>query len=193
MYRPIFSKDLKEYENKKVSVLGKVVNIEEEKKLIRLKLLDPFGYIDVVLFEYYEVKPFDTVIVLGNVSKDNNENYYILGKYLVKIKGDEIFWRKRFLTIYGKVRKKKKKRIKRLEEEKEIIKENFNPDDDLDQYKKLRKEILEFIRDNDKGDGVSLNEILEFFENEKLVDQIIKDLLSSGEIYESSSGKYKII
>ncbi|MGB9674930.1 MAG: OB-fold nucleic acid binding domain-containing protein, partial [Nanopusillaceae archaeon] len=85
MYRPIFSKDLKEYENKKVSVLGKVVNIEEEKKLIRLKLLDPFGYIDVVLFEYYEVKPFDTVIVLGNVSKDNNENYYILGKYLVKI------------------------------------------------------------------------------------------------------------
>ncbi|MGB9674953.1 MAG: hypothetical protein ACPLX8_02345, partial [Nanopusillaceae archaeon] len=126
-------------------------------------------------------------------SKDNNENYYILGKYLVKIEDDEIFWRKRFLTIYGKVRKKKKKRMKKPEEEKEIIKENFNPDDDLDQYKKLRKEILEFIRDNDKGDGVSLDEILEFFENEKLVDQIIKDLLSSGEIYESSSGKYKII
>jgi len=59
---------------------------------------------------------------------------------------------------------------------------------------KLRKQILEFIRNNDKGDGVSLKDIENFFDisEEKLLN-IIMDLLSSGEIYESSPEKYKVI
>jgi hypothetical protein len=58
----------------------------------------------------------------------------------------------------------------------------------------LRKQILEFIRDNDTGDRVSLNHIKDFFAiNEEKLSNIIKDLSSSGEIYDSSPQKYKVI
>jgi DNA-dependent RNA polymerase auxiliary subunit epsilon len=229
MYIPIFSKDIEKFENKKISVIGKVVDIQEEKKLLRIKLLDPFGYINVVFFEYFDIKLFDTVLVLGKISKYNN-NFSIVGKYIVKLnEQDEILWRRFFIKKKKKVREKKEIKINDVEkkEEKKVIEEkpeknikkeergniidkeykedirdleerNKNKIEFIDEIEdkniKLRKEILEFIRNNDKGDGVSFNDILNFFDiNEEKLTNILKDLLSSGEIYESSPNKYKII
>jgi hypothetical protein len=82
--------------------------------------------------------------------------------------------------------------VKEKEVKKEIYKEEY--EEELPEEVKLRKQILEFIRDNDKGEGVSLKDIENFFDiNEEKLLNIIKDLLSAGEIYESSPEKYKVI
>ncbi len=190
MYIPIFSKDIEKFENKKVSVIGKVIDIQEEKKLLRVKIIDPFGYINVVFFEYFDIKIFDTLIILGKVSNYDN-GFYIIGKYFTKLKEkDEIFWRKIFIK---KNKKRKKENINMKEDKEEDRKIDYLKDIE-DEDIKLRKEILDFIRNNDKGEGVSYEEILNFFGlSEEKISNILKDLLSSGEIYESSPNKYKII
>ncbi|MFP3284017.1 MAG: OB-fold nucleic acid binding domain-containing protein [Candidatus Nanopusillus acidilobi] len=204
MYLPIFSKDLKNYKDKKVSLIGKVIDIQEEKKLIRLKLLDTFGFFDVVLFDIYNIKLFDTLLILGKVSEYNN-NFSVIARYVsILNEDDEIIWRKFFIKKMKRSKKKSNKE-NRMEEkdssennekEKEVKKEIYKEEyeEELPEEVKLRKQILEFIRDNDKGDGVSLKDIEDFFDisEEKLLN-IIKDLLSAGEIYESSPEKYKVI
>ncbi|MFP3284239.1 MAG: hypothetical protein RXO65_02230 [Candidatus Nanopusillus acidilobi] len=204
MYLPIFSKDLKNYKDKKVCLIGKVIDIQEEKKVIRLKLLDTFGFFDVVLFDVYNIKLFDTLLILGNVSEYNN-NFSVVAKYLSILNGDdEILWRKFFIKKIKKNIKKNNKENKMDEEkdnvddnvkEKDVKKEIYEEyDEELPEEVKLRKQILEFIRDNDKGDGVSFKDIKDFFDiSEEKLSNIIKDLLSSGEIYESSPEKYKVI
>jgi len=205
MYLPIFSKDLKNYKDRKVCLIGKVIDIQEDKKVIRLKLLDTFGFFDVVLFDVYNIKLFDTLLVLGNVSEYNN-NFSVIARYLSILNGDdEILWRKFFIKKIKKNIKKNNKENKMDEEkqsnkdnaeEKEVKKEIYKEeyDEELPEEVKLRKQILEFIRDNDKGDGVSLKDIENFFDiSEEKLSNIIMDLLSSGEIYESSPEKYKVI
>ncbi|BFI73367.1 hypothetical protein YN1_3540 [Nanoarchaeota archaeon] len=207
-YTPIFSKDIEKFENRNVSVIGKVVDIQEEKKILRIKLIDTFGYINIVFFEYFDIKLFDTIIILGKVSK-YNDNFSIIGRYVVKLdEKEEILWRKFFIEKY----KNKEKVFKKEEYNKKMKKENNNDENNVENVNiksddkneeldyleneeiKLRKEILEFIKNNDKGDGVSYDDILKFFElNEEKISNILKDLLSSGEIYESSPNKYKII
>jgi len=200
MYLPIFSKDLKNYKDKKVCLIGKVIDIQEEKKLIRLKLLDTFGFFDVVLFDIYNIKLFDTLLVLGKVSEYNN-NFSITAKYVSILNGDdEIIWRKFFIKKIKRSKKKNKEENRMKEKdsvednvkEEKVKKEEY--EEELPEEVKLRKQILEFIRDNDKGDGVSLKDIEDFFDiNEEKLLNIIKDLLSAGEIYESSPEKYKVI
>ena len=191
MYLPVFSKDLKNYKDKKVCLIGKVIDIQEEKKLIRLKLLDTFGFFDVVLFDVYNIKLFDTLLILGKVSEYNN-NFSVVARYVSILNSDdEILWRKFFI-------KKIKRNIKKNNKEDKMDEENEKEEkiyyEELPEEAKLRKQILEFIRDNDKGDGVSLKDIENFFDiNEEKLLNIIKDLLSSGEIYESSPEKYKVI
>ena len=204
MYLPIFSKDLKNYKDKKVCLIGKVIDIQEEKKVIRLKLLDTFGFFDVVLFDVYNIKLFDTLLILGNVSEYNN-NFSVVAKYLSILNGDdEILWRRFFIKKIKKNIKKNNKENKMKEKdnvddnnvkEKDVKKEIYEEyDEELPEEVKLRKQILEFIRDNDKGDGVSFKDIKDFFDiSEEKLSNIIMDLLSSGEIYESSPEKYKVI
>jgi len=204
MYLPIFSKDLKNYKDKKVSLIGKVIDIQEEKKLIRLKLLDTFGFFDVVLFDIYNIKLFDTLLILGNVSEYNN-NFSVIARYVsILNENDEIIWRKFFIKKMKRNIKKNNKENKMEEKdsgednekEKEVKKEidNEEYDEELPEEVKLRKQILEYIRNNDKGDGVSLKDIENFFDiSEEKLSNIIMDLLSAGEIYESSPEKYKVI
>jgi len=206
MYLPIFSKDLKNYKDKTVCLIGKVIDIQEEKKLVRLKLLDSFGYFDVVLFDIYNIKLFDTLLILGNVSEYNNR-FSVIARYVSILNGDdEIIWRKFFIKkIKRNIKKNNKENnmdeekdndednnVKEKEVKKEIYKEEY--EEELPEEVKLRKQILEFIRNNDKGDGISLKDIENFFDiSEEKLSNIIMDLLSSGEIYESSPEKYKVI
>jgi len=191
MYLPIFSKDLKNYKDKKVCLIGKVIDIQEEKKLVRLKLLDSFGYFDVVLFDIYNIKLFDTLLILGNVSEYNNR-FSVIARYVSILNGDdEIIWRKFFIK---KIKRNIKKNNKENNMDEENDREEKIPDEELPEEVKLRKQILEFIRNNDKGDGISLKDIENFFDiSEEKLSNIIMDLLSSGEIYESSPEKYKVI
>ncbi|BBL45201.1 hypothetical protein MJ1_0021 [Nanobdella aerobiophila] len=189
MYIPIFSKSIVDFVEKDVLIIGKVIDISEDRKMSRIKVLDYYGYLDIRFFENIDIKIFDTVMVLGKVKLYDNY-HYIYGRYIVKLlEREEIFWRMRFLKkIKRKVKKKQVKDIN-MEDKKD---KNFDEIEDKDI--RLRKEILEYIKENDKGDGVSLKDIYNFFEEpEEKIENIIKDLLSSGEIYESSLEKYKLI
>ena len=192
MYLPVFSKDLKNYKDKKVCLIGKVIDIQEEKKLIRIKLLDAFGFFEIILFDVYNIKLFDTLLILGKVSEYNN-NFSVIARYVsVLNEDDEILWRKFFIKKIKRNIKKKNNKEDKMDNEN--IKEEKIYYEELPEEAKLRKQILEFIRDNDKGDGVSLKDIENFFDiNEEKLLNIIKDLLSSGEIYESSPEKYKVV
>jgi hypothetical protein len=133
-------------------------------------------------------------------------NFSVIARYLCILNGDdEILWRKFFIKKIKKNIKKTNKEnvmeekdsgednnMKEKEVKKEISKEEY--DEELPQQVQLRKQILEFIRNNDPGDGVSLTDIENFFDiSEEKVLNILMDLLSSGEIYESSPEKYKVI
>jgi len=197
------SKDLNNLIGKKVVLIGKVIDIVNEKKFIKIKLLDKYGYIDLISFEYFDIKLFDTVMVIGLVKTFNNETYVkvidIINFYSID---DELFWRKAFINKYKKRMKSKKivsrKKVDNNAEEKTNNEEKIFYDQDAILYENkeilLRKKILDFIRNFGEKDGVSFEDILKNFDiGEEKLYNIIKELLSAGEIYEVSQGRYKAI
>jgi len=194
MYIPIFSKDVNNFLNKKVSVIGKIVDIKEERKYIDFVLLDPFGYIIARSFEPQDIDLFSSVIILGKV-REFKGNRYIAINYITKFnQEEEIFWRKRHLDIYKKLStkkifKKEKEEGKKTpkEEEKEIIKTPKS-------NKELRNIIIKAIKELDKGDGVTIDQIAEYLDIDKsVVEKVVEELLLIGEIYEVSLGKLKVV
>ncbi len=197
------SKDLNNLIGKKVVLIGKVIDIVNEKKFIKIKLLDKYGYINLISFEYFDIKLFDTVMVIGLVKTFNNETYVkvidIINFYSID---DELFWRKAFINKYKKRMKSKKivsrKKVDNNAEEKTNNEEKIFYDQDAILYENkeilLRKKILDFIRNFGEKDGVSFEDILKNFDiGEEKLYNIIKELLSAGEIYEVSQGRYKAI
>ncbi|RDD52571.1 hypothetical protein BA065_00915 [Nanoarchaeota archaeon NZ13-N] len=185
-YKPILSSEIGEYTNKNVALIGKVVEILNERKYIKIKCLDSKGYFESILYEPINVDKFSSVIILGKIKEFQGNNYVYINK-LIKIEDikDEILWKKLFLMELKKRTKKKTK----IEEKKEVQEEKIEFD-----IRDIRKDILKFIKESDKGEGVSFDEIKEYFDlDEDSLRKYIEDLLSVGEIYEVSSNKYKVI
>jgi len=185
-YRAILSSEIEKNLEKNVTLIGKVMDILNERKYIKLKCLDAKGYFEVILYEPINIEKFSTVIILGKVREFKGEKY-VYAKRIIKIEDikDEILWRKLFIKELSKKykRREKKEKIEEKEVKEEII-----------DIKDIRKDILKFIRDSDKGDGVSFDEIRDFFEiNDEELKRYIEDLLAAGEIYEVSPNKYKAI
>jgi len=193
-YKTILSKEIGEYLEKNVALIGKVIDIYNERKYIRIKCLDAKGYFEVILYEPLNIDKFSTVIVLGKV-REFQGGKYVYAKRIIRLENvkDEIFWRKLFVKeLYRRIKKSKKVEKKIKVEEK--VKEEEFVEKELVEVRDIRMEILKFIRDTDRGDGVSFDEIREFFDidSEKL-KKYIEDLLAAGEIYEVSPNKYKTI
>jgi len=171
-------------------LIGKVIDILNERKYIKLKCLDLKGYFEVILYEPINIDRFSTVIILGKI-REFQGGKYVYAKRVIKLENvkDEIFWRKLFIKeIYKRYKKKEKKELKREKETKKEVKY------EIEEIKDIRKDILKFIKDSDRGDGVSFDEIREFFEiNPEELKKYIEDLLATGEIYEVSPNKYKAI
>jgi len=193
-YKTILSTEIGEYLEKNVALIGKVIDIYNERKYIRIKCLDAKGYFEVILYEPLNIDKFSTVIVLGKV-REFQGGKYVYAKRIIRLENvkDEIFWRKLFVRELYKRIKKSKRVEKKTKVEGKVEEEEF-VEKELIGIKDIRMEILKFIRDTDKGDGVSFDEIREFFDmdSEKL-KKYIEDLLAAGEIYEVSPNKYKTI
>jgi len=189
-YKAILSFEIEKNLEKNVALIGKVIDILNERKYIKLKCLDLRGYFEVILYEPINIDKFSTVIILGKV-REFQGGKYVYAKRVIKLENvkDEIFWRKLFIKeIHKRYKKKEKKELKKEKEVKEEIKY------EIEEIKDIRKDILKFIKDSDKGDGVSFDEIREFFEiNPEELKKYIEDLLAAGEIYEVSPNKYKAI
>jgi len=185
-YKAILSHEIEKSLEKNVALIGKVIDILNERKYIRLKCLDAKGYFEVILYEPINIEKFSTVIILGKVREFKGEKY-VYAKRVIKIENikDEILWRKFFIKEISKKYKRKEKKEKIREKE---VK------NEISDIKDIRRDILKFIRDSDKGDGVPFDEIKEFFDiNDEELKRYIEDLLAAGEIYEVSPNKYKAI
>lgn len=188
---PIFSDEIEKFLDKNVALIGKVIKIYNERKYIKLVCLDKKGYFEVIIYEPIDISEFSTIIILGKIRK-YMEKPYVYAKRIVKIDlNEEIFWRKSFINS------KKTKVIKSFSEKedfKEIKekREEIRKDDTVyDRRLDLRRRILNYIRDKEI---VSFEELLETFSvSEEELKNIIEDLLLSGEIYEPSPNKYKVV
>jgi len=193
-YKTILSTEIDKYLEKNVALIGKVIDIYNERKYIRIKCLDVKGYFEVIVYEPVNIEKFSTIIVLGKV-REFQGGKYVYAKRIIRLENikDEILWRRLFVKEFNKRAKRSKKVEKKVKVEEKVEEEGF-VEKRIVEIRDIRMEILKFIRDADKGDGVSFEDIEEFFniDPEKL-KKYIEDLLAAGEIYEVSPNKYKTI
>ncbi len=193
MYTPIFSRDVSNYINKRVCIIGKVVKLVKKPKYNDLIVLDPFGKVTVRSFEKLELKEFSTILVLGRV-RTFKDTIYIAPDRMVEISPEEeVFWRKRHVELY-KRRSKPKREPEEQKEKREEQKQIPEQVPKSPTKKDLRSLILKAIEELDKGDGVTTKELSEHLAIElEKVEEIVEELLALGEIYEASLGKLKIL
>ncbi|MEM5853457.1 MAG: OB-fold nucleic acid binding domain-containing protein [Candidatus Aenigmatarchaeota archaeon] len=149
----------------------------------------------------------DLVLVVGKVKEYNGE-VYINAEIVRKIE-DPNFESLRKLEMLKdlKVKKKIVEEIKGLLEKlpeenlKEYVKLKFNIDEEALKVVKenlkvvevdFKPKMLEMIKSMDKGDGVEIAKIFEIVDlPERVIENVITELLNSGEIFEPKPGFLK--
>jgi len=197
MYYPIFSKDIERFLGRPVILIGKVIDIKAFKKYIDIQLLDPSGYCIVRSFEPIDIPIFSSVLIAGTVREFKGEKYVALKYYSILSPEEEIFWRAKHLSMYKKIivsaiSKITSKSLSNTEKEEKILAEEISTS--IKSGKNIRNMIIEAIEKLDKGDGVSIDAIVDYTGlDRETVEKVIEELLAIGEIYEVSLGKLKIL
>ena len=197
MYYPIFSRDIERFLGKPITLIGKVINIKAFKKYIDIQLLDPSGYCIVRSFEPINIPIFSSVLIVGTVREFKGEKYVALKYYSILSPEEEIFWRSEHLFIYKKIiastaPKITSKTVSSTKKEEKILGGEIPTS--IKSGKNIRNIIIEAIERLDKGDGASIDAIIEYTRlDRKTVEKVIEELLAIGEIYEVSLGKLKIL
>ncbi|MEM4511322.1 MAG: hypothetical protein QXD25_00725 [Nanopusillaceae archaeon] len=194
-YKAIFSDEIKDNKENFVVLIGKALEIYNERKYIKINCIDSKGYFSIISYDPIDFDKFSTILVLGKVREFNNQ-YFVYSKRIIVLKDleDETIWKKFFIKEILKRKIKLNKKAEKDYEETTKYQMNKNIEVLEDKNIKIKKEILEFIKENDKGDGVPFEEIKNYFRiSEDLLKKYIEDLLSIGEIYEFSPNKYKAI
>jgi len=168
----------------RVNLLAVVVGKEES----GLTLDDGTGQISGRLFEKIEqlsnIQIGSVVLIIGRPREYNNKIYLTL-EIVKNIDPGWIAYRKKELTLVEKIRtlndlpKLEKKAL-----EPEII-ENTSTLGSKEKVAKLIKEL-------DKGDGASINDVVKFSKISNGED-IISDMMMRGEIYESKAGHIRLM
>ena len=176
-------------DNKKVSrlnVMGIIVSKLNEKEII---IDDGSGEIPVRCFETNEcMKNAEVGSIISVISKarSNNNEKYLLAEILKKIENkDWMEFRKVELGIVN------------AEVVREDVVEGESVEKPVEDTKTVNSEIklapaeqlLEFIKQNDKGEGVDFNEMYKIENSEK----IIQNLLQAGDIFEIQPGRFKVL
>ncbi|MEM4958489.1 MAG: hypothetical protein QXX12_01270 [Nanopusillaceae archaeon] len=194
-YKAIFSDEIEKNKENFVVLIGKVLEIYNERKYIKINCIDSKGYFSIISYDPIDFDKFSTILVLGKV-KEFNSQYFVYSKRIIVLKDleDEILWKKFFIKEISKRRIKEYRRSEKSYEDTGKYQTSKNIEILEDKNIKIKKEILEFIKENDKGNGVSFEEIKNYFKiSEDLLKKYIEDLLAIGEIYEFSPNKYKAI
>jgi len=186
----------------RVNIIGAVLEKEEGNDLnyISITLDDGSAKIGARVFkdDMYKMKNIDVgdiVLVIARPREYGDERYLLL-------------------EIIKKIQNKKWVRVRKLELNKQEnnIKENYGDEkenkEETKQEKEFNKEetveeevmkeekgmslgdkIIDFVRENDDGEGIDVQEIVDKFKEEK----VVKDLLSEGELFEIKPGRVKVL
>jgi len=169
----------------RVNIIGTVVSdIMDDLNFRYIMIDDGSGKIPLRDFDNSVIKDIslgDVVLVIGKPREYGKEKY-IVPEIIKKIEDKR--WldvRKKELEQEYKVKVEHKEmedeeREKSIEEE--FIKEEKTP----------YQEVCDIIKEKDKGEGVSLDEI-----NIENAERIINDLLLQGEVFEVKPGRYKLL
>lgn len=176
-------------EGKKVSrvnLTGVVLEKEEKKSATSLVLDDGSGQITVRSFEEIkrlkDIKIGEGILVVGKIRTFNNERY-ISPEIIRKV---DMNWLKmRRLELEKERAGEAKEEVigKRWEEETNVKEEFFDP---------AGKKIIMQIRELDKGEGASIEEVKEKLKIEK-AEETIEKLLKDGEIFQNLPGRIKVL
>lgn len=200
---------LNEKKVSRVNIIGAIVSVDEGPNYKNFTLDDGSGKISVREFEGNLINNFNvgnTVLLIGRPREFGSERY-IIPEIIKNI--DDKKWievRKQELGISeptkqeSVVETKEKQDIKpepiKEEAEKpkeEIVKEEKEPEKAVEEKKTQKpqnkyEQVYNTIKDLDKGQGIGLEDIK--VEN---AEEIIKNLLTQGEIFEIKPGRYKVL
>ena len=177
--KKVWVNDLKEWGKGEVRVLGKVSDKYIGDKYSTITILDKSGNIrvkvfgeDVKLLEKIEQE--DIVDVFGVVREYRDEKY-VLPSIVRKVDEEYLGLREVELKAPGDVEKGAEDVEKGAERD-------------------FKAGVIAVLKEKDKGDGVSYETISSSLgiDNEKL-QEIIGELLNSGELFEPKYGRYKLI
>ncbi|MBW2996134.1 hypothetical protein KY332_02405 [Candidatus Woesearchaeota archaeon] len=171
----------------RVNIIGAVVEKEEGQEINynSIVLDDGSGTISVRVFgedmgKLAGISVGDVVLIIGRPREYGNEKYLLL-EIIKKVENKKwIDVRRLELGVKKETVVEEKKEIENVKEEaveETVISESVGD------------KIIEFVRNNDKGDGVDIQEIVNEFKDEKEV----KNLLSEGELFEVKPGRVKVL
>lgn len=178
-----------EINNRKISrinIIGTILSVENNESINSVTIDDGSGIIPVRSFE--KQNPFtsftigDIVLIVGRPREYSSERYVLVE--IIKKTSPE--WLKlRSLELKTPVKKQEipepKPSAPAKQEsivEEEIIAEE-NPSDNL----------IEYIKNNDKGDGISHEELMKIAKDENIINHLLRD----GEIFEIKPGFFKVL
>ena len=159
----------------RVNVIGVIVNKDMSQKIKSALLDDGTGSIELRVFDnsFPPVDVGSMVLVIGKPREFNGERY-IVPEIVRKIDSKWFDVRKRELKELPEVT------YEAVSTEEPVVEERVNISDD----------VLELIRSLDKGEGASIEEILE---SKPDSEKSIKRLLELGEIFEIKQGRFKVL
>jgi len=179
-----------ETEISRVNILSTVVGkfISEDENYGTLTLDDGTETIRVKAFgpdvnKIKKVKIGDIVRFIGKVKKYENE-LYLSPEVIRKITDPNWVIVQRMELGEPKIIERKE-----IQVSKEVAEEVIKEEDES-----ITKTILDYIRKNDKGEGVDVEKIIEFSKLEvEEAKNILIGLLKSGELFEPRKGKLKVL
>ncbi|MBD3354598.1 hypothetical protein GF361_01275 [Candidatus Woesearchaeota archaeon] len=182
----------------RVNIIGAVLEKEEGDGLnyISIMLDDGSGKISGRVFkdDMYKLKDIDIgdiVLAIARPREYGSERYLLL-EIVKKIKN------KKWIKVRKLELEKKNDDVKEVVQKTEDIeetptesKEEVVEEDIVKEEKEMNNvdKIIDFVREKDKGDGIDIQAIVDKFDDER----IVKDLLSEGELFEIKPGRVKVL
>lgn len=164
----------------RTNLVGNVVDkfeSEGERKFATITLDDGSGQIRARLFgedtaKFKDINPGDTLLVIG-LLRSFNQELYILPEIIRKINPKYLL-------------------VRKLEIEKEIPKQLTQQQ--KQEVKALRDEIIDLIKNAEEKEGIDKEEIImKLKSNPSIIGQEIKKLLEEGIIYEPRPGRVRYL
>lgn len=165
----------------RANIIGTVIAVEEDINFKSIVIDDGSGKLQARTFEKQNIfdsfEVGDIAYIIGR-PREYNSQRYILVEVIKKIK-NPLWLKLRSLEL-------KKTLVPEKEEKHEDAKEEIITETIADYSYDA---VLEFIRNNDKGEGVPHEEIISMAKDEKIIDSLLKN----GEIFEIKPGRFKVL
>lgn len=181
----------------RVNLIGGIIDKTPGSNYIALSLDDGSGLIKLKTWNentniFLDVNIGDLVLVIGKVKEYNN--YIHINPEIIRILDNPLWFKVRKLELTKMYGEPQRREIQNLDEEKNIVKENFMMKIIEEKVEKTntREKILSLIESLDTGEGANFDDIIISSKLGEEARSIINDLVKEGEIFELNTGKLRI-